>query len=68
MMQWLSPNNEFVTLNVDGSSFGNPGKAGYECLLRDNMGSWISGFMGSVGISNNLHVELISLLYGLQLA
>ncbi|KAE9610055.1 putative ribonuclease H-like domain-containing protein [Lupinus albus] len=68
MVQWLRPNTEFVALNVDGNSLGNPGKAGYGGLLRDNMGSWISGFMGSVGISNNLHVEPMGPLYGLQLA
>ncbi|KAF1894665.1 hypothetical protein Lal_00027043 [Lupinus albus] len=67
-VQWLRLNNDFIALNIDGSSLVNPGKAGYEGLLRDNMDLWISGFMGLVGISKNLHAELICPLYGLQLA
>ncbi|KAF1865325.1 hypothetical protein Lal_00004699 [Lupinus albus] len=59
---WASTTmNSFKTLR-------NPIKAGYRELLRDIMGSWISGFMGSTGISNNLHTKLLGLLYGLQMA
>ncbi|KAF1894019.1 hypothetical protein Lal_00003935 [Lupinus albus] len=64
----MRPSNDFIALNVDGSSSGKPRKSRYGGLLRDNFDLWISSFMGAVGISNNLHMELMGPLYGLQLA
>lgn len=55
-------------MNVDGSSFRNPGRAGFGGLVRRIDGSWVSGFSGSIGFSDNWHAELSALLHGLQLA
>ncbi|KAL6494930.1 hypothetical protein OROGR_030849 [Orobanche gracilis] len=64
---WKMPPLDWIALNVDGSSLGNPGNAGFGGLLRDSNGAWISGFLGAIGITNNLHAELMGLLHGLQL-
>lgn len=55
-------------LNVDGSSLGNPGASGFGGVLRNSDGSWIGSFSGSVGFSNDLHVELLALYNGLSMA
>ncbi|KAK7268980.1 hypothetical protein RIF29_21693 [Crotalaria pallida] len=68
--RWVSwtPILEGVVINVDGSAFGNPGRAGYGGLIRSNIGEWICGFAGYFGISNNIHMELLAILHGLELA
>lgn len=37
-------------------------------LLRNGIGKWFSGFAGYIGVSNNLHAELLALQYGFQFA
>ena len=58
----------FIMLNMDGSSLGNPGRAGAKGLLRDSSGKWISGFSLNLGITSNNVAELGAIRYGLQLA
>lgn len=55
-------------LHVDGSYEGNQGREGIVGLLRDSYGQWMTGFMGSIGVSTILHTELAALFQGLQLA
>lgn len=57
-----------MKLNVDGSSLGNPGKAGFGGLFRNSNGEWLAGFSGSCGISSNLKAELLVIAHGLDLA
>ncbi|KAK7244036.1 hypothetical protein RIF29_38854 [Crotalaria pallida] len=57
-----------VALNVGGSSIGNPGRAGYGGLIRGKKGAWLCGFAGHFGIFNNIHMELLSIFHGLELA
>nr|KYP44262.1 14.7 kDa ribonuclease H-like protein [Cajanus cajan] len=56
-----------VTLNVDGSALTNPGDSGYGGLVRDHEGKFILGFYGSIGVSNNIHAEIMALLKGLEI-
>ncbi|KAK7269582.1 hypothetical protein RIF29_22314 [Crotalaria pallida] len=70
-MRWVSwnpPATNRVVVNVDGSSMGNPGRAGFGGLIRNYEGDWICGFAGHFGISNNIHMELLAVLHGLKLA
>lgn len=67
-VSWHPTNEQAVILNVDGNSMGNPGPAGFGGVLRHSSGDWISGFAGSVGWSTVLHVELLSIFYGLKVA
>ncbi|KAJ1385496.1 Ribonuclease H domain [Sesbania bispinosa] len=64
---WHCPSEGEVALNVDGSSLGNPCLAGFGGLVRDHKGEWILGFMGGVGMSDILQVELLAILHGLRL-
>lgn len=69
--RWVTwhPNREHgIILNVDGSCFGNPGRAGFGGVLRNQDGVWIQGFCGYAGIYNNIHVELLAIHHGLLLA
>lgn len=43
LVSW-TPAAGVVKINVDGSSRGNPGKAGAGALLRDYLSVWIDGF------------------------
>lgn len=52
---------------MDGSSFGNPGEAGFGGVFRDHLGRWKSGFVGSIGLGSNLLAELQAIKNGLQL-
>ena len=67
-VRWNPPPEDFIKINVDGSSFGNPGNAGFGGLLRNNRGNWIHGFSGSCGRATNLLAELSAIWKGLQLA
>ena len=47
---WTYPANHWIKLNVDGCSKRNPSVAGAGGVVRDNMGSWIMGFVRNNGI------------------
>lgn len=53
-----------IVLNVDGSSMGNPGRAGFGGLIREDNGAWISGYAGFLGCSDNLQAELLAIFHG----
>ena len=53
---------------MDGSSFGNSREGGFGTLMRGADGCWIFGFHGSVGVANNLLLELMAICIGLHLA
>ncbi|KAJ1410831.1 Ribonuclease H domain [Sesbania bispinosa] len=57
-----------MAINCDGSSYGNPGAAGFGGIIRDNLRAWIIGCNGSIGIVDNTHAELQGIRSGLQLA
>lgn len=44
---------------MDGSSFGNPGPAGFGGFVRDPDGNFLFGIIGHIGLSEILQVELI---------
>ena len=68
LVRWVPPSEGAVKLNVDGSSRGNPGRAGCGGLLRDENGSCIAGFVSHIGIAGSLLAELIAIRHGLLLA
>lgn len=57
-----------MVMNVNGSSLGNPGPAGFGGLLRSGDGEWRLGFYGSIGVADNLEAELAALCFGLTIA
>lgn len=70
---WEKPPFGWVKLNIDGSTDGNPGLAGYGGLLRDDHGNWLVGFARRIGTTTSFVVELwghrddLSLCYNLNI-
>lgn len=64
---WKYPDEDWVKLNVDGCSKGNPGKVGAGGVIRDHMGSWIGGFARNIGTCSSVTAELWAIYVGLQL-
>jgi len=67
-VRWYPLLEGYIKVNVDGSSFGNPGNASFGGLLRNNSGVWIHGFSRSCGRASNLLAELSAIWRGLQIA
>lgn len=42
---------EIMVLNVYGNILGNPGPYGFGDVIRQPNGSWLTGFVGNVGVS-----------------
>ena len=68
LVRWVPPSEGAIKLNVDGSSRGNPGRAGCGGLLRDENGNCIAGFVGYIGFAGSLLAELMAIRHGLLLA
>ncbi|KAL0012166.1 hypothetical protein SO802_007274, partial [Lithocarpus litseifolius] len=66
-VHWSKPVNGWVKLNTDGSSLGNPGRAGGGGLIRDEEGNWIVGFACKIGSTTSFLAELWALRDGLNL-
>lgn len=65
---WTPPLGNIIKVNVDGSSLGNHGPAGFGGLIRNNAGEWICGFSGSCGYADNLTAEVHAIKHGVELA
>jgi ribonuclease HI len=59
---------DFIKLNFDGASKGNPSAAGYGVVFRNHHGHIILINASSLGHSTNNAAELLGLIRGLQLA
>ena len=66
-VQWLPPPVNWVKLNSDGSSMGNPGLAGGGGLIRNERGEWIKGYARAIGITTSVAAELWALRDGICL-
>ena len=67
-MRWEPPLENWIKLNVDGASKGNPGLAGGGGALRTHKGDWIKGFAANFGICSSVKAEMLAVLQGLWLA
>lgn len=61
------PGTGKLKLNTDGRSRGNPGKAGFGGVIRDDRGFWILGFYGRSKDCTNLEAKLWGIFRGLEL-
>ena len=68
LLGWTPPPLGFFKLNTDGLAQGNLGFACAGGLIRDSAGSWIRGFLHSIGFTTSLAVELWGLRDSLKLA
>ncbi|KAL0331743.1 UNVERIFIED_CONTAM: hypothetical protein Sangu_1719800 [Sesamum angustifolium] len=55
-------------LNTDDSSFGNPGLAGAESIVRDSAGHVHLAYQVALGIGTSVLAELTAVWRGLELA
>ena len=66
-VQWLPPPVNWVKLNLDGSSMGNPGLASGGGLIRNERGEWIKVYARAIGITMSVAAELWALRDGICL-
>lgn len=65
-LKWMPTSMDFLKLNTDGSSKGNPRKSGISRVV--SVGHWIIGFYSAIQVAINTKAELHALLRGLQIA
>ncbi|CAA7032614.1 unnamed protein product [Microthlaspi erraticum] len=65
---WMRPQTNWVKVNTDGASRGNPGLATAGGVLRDERGHWRCGFALNIGICSAPLAELWGVYYGLWIA
>jgi ribonuclease HI len=65
---WTPPPVEFIKINFDGASKGNPGPVGYRATLKNSRGEILILVVGYFGETKNNAVELMGLLQGLHVA
>lgn len=63
---WIPPPHDFVKLNFDGSSLGNPGPSGIGGVIRDEQGNLLAMYSGPVGVGDSLRAEILAALEGVQ--
>lgn len=51
-----------------GNSVGNPGKFGFDGLIRNAKGERALGYSSSCGYITNMNVELLKIFFDLKLA
>ncbi|XP_042483480.1 uncharacterized protein LOC122063840, partial [Macadamia integrifolia] len=63
---WCKPPLAWSKINIDGSSMGNPGRAGGGGVIRDSNGKVIFSFKHFFGISTNYYAEFMTFLHGIR--
>ena len=58
---WNKPDQGWFKLNSDGTSQGNPGRAGGGSLIRDHDGKWVKGYMRNIGQATSVAAEFWAL-------
>ena len=57
-ISWTAPSEHSFKLNFDGASKGNPGKVGYDGVIRDHEGKPLQIYYGNIGWDTNNSAEL----------
>ncbi|XP_042518589.1 ABC transporter C family member 3-like [Macadamia integrifolia] len=65
---WCKPPINWIKLNFDGSSLGNPGHAGAGGIFRDHLGKVICSYKKYMGVTGVLEAEVEGLMEGLMRA
>ena len=66
-IHWQRPPKNWVKLNTNGSSLGNPGLVGGGGLLHNTNGEWMKGFARATGVTTSATTELWALCDGIRL-
>ncbi|KAJ4956458.1 hypothetical protein NE237_013241 [Protea cynaroides] len=65
---WNPPPHDWCKVNMDGSSFGNPGEFGVGGVIRSCRGQVICAFVNYLGVGTCYFAEVRSAIRGLVLA
>ncbi|XLU57871.1 hypothetical protein S245_052519 [Arachis hypogaea] len=65
---WQPPLDQWVKLNIDGTSQGNFGPASFAGVFRDSVGGWILGYGCKLRTVKAIQAEVEAILMGLQIA
>lgn len=57
-INWHRLPENWIKLNTDDSSIGNPGLAGGGGLIRNANGSWVKGFARATGVTTSAAAKL----------
>lgn len=63
---WREPSNEILKLNFDGASKGNPGPAGFGCVICDHNGNISLVLSGLLEYCNSTRAETMGMLMGIR--
>ncbi|XP_059064884.1 uncharacterized protein LOC131856937 [Cryptomeria japonica] len=63
---WLPPQDDFLKIDIDGSSWGNPGPSGIGGVGRDRLGEVVFFFSVHKGQQAHNFMEGLSILYALE--
>ena len=66
-VRWLPPSLNWVKVNSDGSSMGNPSLAGGGSLICNQEGEWVKSNMRAIGCATSVVAELWALRDGIRL-
>lgn len=67
-VRWIAPRMDWVMLNTDGASKGNPDVVRCGGLIRGHMGVLFGVFAARCGLCSSTKVELLGVLRGLAVA
>lgn len=62
LVRWLPPPTDWVELNVDGASRGNPGASGCGGVIRGQHGTFVAGFGHYIGSQKSVFAEATAVL------
>ncbi|XP_058070898.1 uncharacterized protein LOC131219930 [Magnolia sinica] len=67
IVRWFKPPDQWLKLNIDGSSRGNPGESGGGGVCWDHLGRFIFAFHKHYEFSSNTSAEARAMLDGLNI-
>ncbi|KAL2235277.1 UNVERIFIED_CONTAM: putative ribonuclease H protein [Sesamum indicum] len=67
IVKWIKPDREWLKLNMDGASKGNPGVAGAGGIIRNYLGQTVFVFQEHLGLMTNTAAELNAIYRGVKL-
>lgn len=65
IVNWKDPDKDWIKVNTDGTSKGNPGLSTYEFCLRNESGNMIYEKPGQLGVATS-NVEALAILRALR--
>ena len=68
MVKWITPTDQWIKVNTDGSAVTNPGRLGASGILGDKQGKVVMAFETQLGEGTNNKDEIEAANFGLTVA